>query len=159
MIRTRFAKPALVVLGFTVLVVLYASVQRARTNAYSVAPAAFQQFDQSAQNAALPQPDSQEAAYASMPQSGYDAAGGQAGQGQVGQGTPSHANDTYIGYDDQRSIRGQAQNGQALSSSLRVRHNPRILLLFVSAKRAARITLPSYTEAPLFGFPRYPFGC
>lgn len=114
MIRTGFAKPALVVLGFATLVGVYNSVQRNRTNAYAVTPAAFRQFDSSAQNVDAPRPDSPDAEYASMAQSGDGAVAGQAGQGQVGQAAPSHANDTFIGYDDTRSIRGDSQqNGRS----------------------------------------------
>lgn len=80
MIRTRFAKPALVVLGFATLVGVYNSVQKNRTNAYAVTPAAFRQFDSSAQNVDAPRPDSPDAEYASMAQSGDAAAAGQAGQ-------------------------------------------------------------------------------
>jgi hypothetical protein len=117
MIRTRFAKPALAVLGFTTLLVLYVSIQRSHRNVYPLTRVAFQQFDQSAENAAASQPDSPEAANPSMPQSEDGTFIGQAGQadpGQAGQGTHSHANDSFIADDDTMSIRGQSQpNRQA----------------------------------------------
>jgi len=58
MIRHRFAKPALAVLGALVLIGVYNSTQHSRRAQYALRPASFQQFDSSLENASAPQPDS-----------------------------------------------------------------------------------------------------
>lgn len=97
MIRKLVAKPALLVLGTAILavfglstlVVLFVALQGTRAAQHPATPAAFQQFDESAQQQSVAtNSDSPEGAYASMPQSGE-------GTGQQNSAAESRSFDSY----------------------------------------------------------------
>lgn len=118
MIRHRFAKPALAVLGVLVLIGVYNSTQQSRRAQYALRAASFQQFDSSVENASAPQPDSQDAA---LPQSVDDgteqpsASGEQPQQVEYGAQLAAYSAQptAYRAYEQQAPASGGTQSAPA----------------------------------------------